>query len=261
MNENLNGDGAPVRAEERGRVLVITINRPEARNAVNRAVADGVAAALDQLEAEDWHSVGVLTGAGGTFCAGQDLKALVAGELGRNLDRGFGGIVERPPAKPIIAAVEGYALAGGCELALACDLVVAGRGASFGVPEVKRGLVAAAGALRRLPRRIPHGVAAELVLTGDPIDAARAHELGLVNRVVDDGTALERAIDLAERIAANAPLALRASKRVLSAQYGWSDEEFWERQREITDPVFHSEDAREGATAFAEKRDPEWTGH
>ncbi len=249
-----------VLTEERDRVLLITINRPEARNAINKAAAEGVAAALDRLEAADHLSVAILTGAGGNFSAGQDLKALVKGEFGVDPKRGWGGIVQKPPEKPIIAAVEGYALAGGCELALACDLIIAAEGSMFGVPEVKRSLVAAAGALLRLPRRLPHGIAMELVLTGDPIDSARALELGLVNRVVPDGTAVDAAIGLAERISENAPLALRASKRIIEAQYSWSEEEFWERQGKISGSVFASEDAREGATAFAEKRKPVWKG-
>ena len=250
----------PVLTERRDRVLVITINRPEARNAINRATAEGIATALDELEGTDELSVAILTGSGGNFCAGQDLKALLTGEVGADPERGFGGIVQRLPEKPIVAAVEGYALAGGCEIAIACDLIVAAEGSRFGVPEVKRSLVAAAGALRRLPRRLPHGLAMELVLTGEPIDAARALELGLVNRVVPDGEAIAAATELAERIAANAPLALRASKQILEAQYDWTEEQFWERQGEIAGPVFASEDAREGATAFAEKREPQWQG-
>ncbi len=249
-----------VLTEERGRVLVITINRPDARNSINRAAAEGIAAALNHLEASDGLSIAILTGAEGNFCAGQDLKALVRGEFGADPERGFGGIVQKVPEKPIIAAVEGYALAGGCEIAIACDMIIAGESSKFGVPEVKRSLVAAAGALRRLPRRLPHGIAMELALTGDPIDSARALELGLVNRVVADGTTLDEAIELAERIAKNAPLALRATKQILEAQYDWSDAEFWEKQGAISGPVFASEDAREGATAFAEKREPEWKG-
>lgn len=253
-------DDEVVLTEERDRVLVITINRPEARNAVNRAVADGVAAALDRLEAADHLSVAILRGAGGNFCAGQDLKALVKGEFGAHIERGFGGIAQRPPEKPIIAAVEGYALAGGLEIALACDLIIAAESSMFGAPEVKRSLIAAAGALLRLPRRLPHGIAMELVLTGDPIDASRALELGLINRVVEDGTASDAAIELAERIGENAPLALRATKRIIDAQYSWPEHEFWDRQGKISGPVFASEDAREGATAFAEKRKPIWKG-
>jgi enoyl-CoA hydratase len=189
-----------------------------------------------------------------------DLKAFVAGESPYYGDRGFAGIVQRPPRKPLIAAVEGFAVAGGCEIALACDLIVAARGARFGVPEVKRSLVAAGGALLRLPRRLPSGVAMELALTGDPIDAERAHELGLVNLLADPGEALESALELAGRIAANGPLALMATKQILTEAPTWPEEEFWSRQGEISGPVFASEDAREGAVAFAEKRDPVWKG-
>jgi enoyl-CoA hydratase len=249
-----------VLTERRGNVLVITLNRPDARNAVNAALAEGVAHALDELDGDDGLAVGVVTGAGKGFSSGMDLKAFVAGERPYYGDRGFAGIVQRPPDKPLIAAVEGFAVAGGCEIALACDLIVAARGARFGIPEVKRSLVAAAGALLRLPGRIPAGVAMELALTGDPIDAERGHELGLVNALTDPGGALEGALELAGRIAANGPLALRATKRILTESAGWPAAELWERQGEISGPVFTSEDAREGAVAFAEKRDPVWKG-
>lgn len=249
-----------VRVEERPGVLVITLDRPEARNAVDRAVSEAVAAALDTLDTRPDLSVGVITGAGGTFCAGMDLKAFLRGERPSVPGRGFAGITETPPAKPIIAAVEGYALAGGCEIVLACDMVVAARGARFGVPEVKRGLVAAGGGLLRLPERIPPAVAMELVLTGDFLEAQRAHDVGLVNQVVDDGSALEAALALADRIAANGPLAVAASKRVMVESRGWPVEERYTRQREIVEPVFASTDAKEGARAFAEKRTPVWEG-
>jgi enoyl-CoA hydratase/carnithine racemase len=205
-------------------------------------------------------SVGVLTGAGGGFCAGMDLKAFVKGETPYVGDRGFAGIAQRSSRKPLIAAVEGFAVAGGLEVALACDLLVAGRSAKLGIPEVKRSLVAAGGALLRLPRRIPESAAMELALTGDPITAERGYELGLVNRLADDGGALDAALELARTIAKNGPLALAATKRVMLERHGWPEEEFWQRQGEITGPVFTSEDAREGATAFAEKREPEWKG-
>ena len=250
----------PVLVEQRDRVLLVTINRPEARNAVNRAVAEGVEAAVDRLDAEDGLSLGVLTGAGGGFCAGQDLKALVAGEPGISSGRGFGGIAQKPPEKPVIAAVEGFALAGGCEIALACDLIVAAEDARFGIPEVRRGLVAAAGGLRRLPQRLPLAIAKELALTGEPIDARRAEALGLINRVAPKGGALDAALALAEEIARNAPLALAATKEIIDAQSEWSEEEFWVKQGEIAGRAFASEDAVEGATAFAEKRDPVWKG-
>jgi enoyl-CoA hydratase len=204
--------------------------------------------------------VGVLTGAGKGFCAGMDLKAFVAGERPHAADRGFAGIVQRPPAKPLIAAVEGFALAGGLEVALACDLIVASRGARLGIPEVKRSLVAAGAALLRLPRTLPRNVAIELALTGDPIDAERGYELGLVNRLSEPGGALDGALALAETIAANGPLALAATKRVMVESSDWSDAEFFDRQSEIVTPVMTSEDAREGATAFAEKRPPVWKG-
>lgn len=246
--------------ERRGRVLVITLNRPEQRNAVNLAVAQGVAAALDELDADAELSVGVLTGAGKGFCAGMDLKAFVTGERPWVGDRGFAGIAQRPPAKPLIAAIEGFAVAGGLEIALACDLIVAARGARLGIPEVKRSLVAAGGALLRLPRALPRAVAMELALTGDPISAERGYELGLVNRLAEPGAALEQALELGGAIAANGPLALAATKRILTDAAAWTEAEFWQRQGEITAPVFGSEDAREGATAFAEKRAPSWKG-
>src|SRR6187200_1603840 len=241
-------------------VLLITLNRPDARNAVNRAVAEAMAGALDELDADAALAVGVVTGAGRGFSAGMDLKAFVAGERPYVEGRGFGGLAERASDKPLIAAIEGFAVAGGLEIALACDLVVAARGARLGIPEVKRSLVAAAGALRRLPRRIPFGVALELALTGEPIDAERGYELGLVNRLAEPGAAVDAALELARAIAANGPLALAASKRILREQFDWSEEEFWARQGEIAGPVLGSQDAREGATAFAEKRAPVWRG-
>jgi enoyl-CoA hydratase len=250
----------PVLTEQRGRVLTITINRPDQRNAVNAAVAQGIAAAVDRLDGDEALSVGVLTGAGKGFCAGMDLKAFVAGERPHVPGRGFAGIVEKPPAKPMIAAIEGFAVAGGLELALACDLIVASRGARLGIPEVKRSLVAAGGALLRLPRALPRNVALEMALTGDPISAERAHELGLVNRLTDPGAALEAAQDLADEIAGNGPLALAATKRIVAESADWPDTEFFARQRALIDPVFNSEDAREGASAFSERRDPIWKG-
>ena len=252
---------SPVRVEEAdGGVLVITIDRPEARNAVNAAVAEAIAAALERLDAEDALRIGIVTGAGGTFCAGMDLKAFVTGERPWAGDRGFAGITQRAARKPLIAAVEGYALAGGFEIALACDLIVAARYARFGIPEVKRGLVAAAGGLFRLPQRIPYHLAMELALTGEPIDALRAAEIGIVNRVVDPGGALEAARELAGQIVGNAPLALSASKEVVQRAREWTEAEAWERQGQIAGDVFGSEDAQEGARAFAEKRAPDWKG-
>lgn len=241
-------------------VAVITINRPEAKNAVNGAVAKGVAGALDELDARKDVSVLVLTGAGGTFCAGMDLKGFLTGDSPIVEGRGFGGIAERPPAKPIIAAIEGYALAGGFELALSCDLIVASSAAKFGLPEVKRGLVAGAGGLLRLPLRIPYHAAMELALSGDHYPTSRLAELGLVNRVTEPGEALAAARELAAKIAENAPLALAATKRVIVESADWPSDEQFARQGDIINPVFGSKDAMEGAAAFAEKRRPEWSG-
>lgn len=249
-----------VEHSQRGRVAVLTINRPEARNAVNAALASGVAAALDELDSDADLQVGVITGAGAGFCAGMDLKAFVRGESPHVEGRGFAGIVERPPRKPLIAAIEGFAVAGGFEVALSCDLLVAARGAKLGIPEVKRSLVAAGGALLRLPRRIPYHLAMELALTGEPILAERGAELGLINRLSEPGGAVDAALELADTIAANGPLALDASKRILVESAEWSEDEAWQRQGEIAGPVFVSEDAREGATAFSEKRAPVWKG-
>jgi enoyl-CoA hydratase len=243
-----------------GAIATVTLNRPDARNAVNTALAEGVAAALDELDADAELTVGVLTGAGKGFSAGMDLKAFVAGERPWVGDRGFAGIVQRSARKPLIAALEGFAMAGGLEIALACDLVVASRAARLAIPEVKRSLVAAAGALRRLPQRLPLNVAMEMALTGDPISADRAYELGLVNRVTDPGGAVDAALELAAAIARNGPLALDATKEVLLRQADWTEEEFWREQGTIAEPVMRSEDAREGATAFAEKREPVWKG-
>ena len=241
-------------------LMIITINRPEAKNAVNRAVSYGVCAAVDELDARDDLRVGILTGAGGTFCSGMDLKAFLRGEVTRVEGRGILGIAMTPPKKPLIAAVEGYALAGGFEAMLACDLTVASRDAKFGIPEVKRGLAAAAGGLMRLPRVIPQRIAMELALTGDMISADRAAQFGLINILTEPGQALAEAKKLAARIIANAPLSVAASKRVISEQRDWSVAEMFARQQEITAPILASEDAREGAAAFAQKRKPDWKG-
>jgi enoyl-CoA hydratase len=249
-----------VLTETRDGVLVVTINRPEAKNAVNGEVATGIAAALDRLDGEDDLRVGVLTGAGGTFSAGMDLKAFLAGEVPIVEGRGLGGLTEKPPSKPLVAAVEGWALAGGFEMMLACDLVVASETARFGVPEVKRALVAGAGAAVLLPQRIPRTVALEMLLTGEPIDAPRAHALGLVNRLTVEGSALDGALELAATIAGNGPLAVRVTKQIALEARDWSFEEGWQKQADLMLPVFASEDAREGATAFAEKRPPVWKG-
>lgn len=246
--------------EERGRVLVLTMNRPEARNAMSLALAQAIADALTMFDERDDLSVAVIAGGGGTFCAGMDLKGFARGERPVVEGRGFAGIVKAPPAKPIIAAVEGYALAGGFEIVLSCDLVVASRAAKFGLPEVKRGLTAAAGGLLRLQTRIPFNLAMDLVLTGRMWEAPDAHAAGLVNRLAESGEALDRAIELAEEIAANAPLALRASKQVMSASADWPLAEKFDRQESIVNPIRESEDAAEGARAFVEKRDPVWRG-
>lgn len=241
-------------------LIIITINRPDQRNAVNRAVSYGVCAAIDELDARDDLRVGILTGAGGNFCAGMDLKAFLRGETIRVEGRGILGIALTPPRKPLIAAVEGYALAGGFEAVLACDLTVAARNAQFGLPEVKRGLAAAAGGLLRLPRLLPPRIAMELALTGDLLSAERAAALGLVNALCAPGEALAQAKQLAARIIANAPLSVAASKRVLVEQQDWSLDERFARQQALTDPVQSSADAREGAAAFAEKRPARWQG-
>ncbi|MCW3028474.1 MAG: crotonase/enoyl-CoA hydratase family protein [Solirubrobacterales bacterium] len=257
----MSDETSPVVLTERlGNVLLITLNRPEVRNAVNAALAAGVAGALDELDEDPSLSVGVLTGTGGFFCAGMDLGAFVKGEVPWFGDRGFAGIAQRASRKPLIAAIEGFAVAGGMEIALACDLIVAARGAKMGIPEVTRSLVAAGGALLRLPRRMPYHVVMELALTGDPLPAERFHELGLVNRITEPGDAIDGALELAGRLAKNGPLALIASKQILQQQFNWSTEEMWDKQGAITGPVFASEDAKEGASAFKEKRQPAWQG-
>jgi enoyl-CoA hydratase len=240
-----------VLVERRGAVQVIIINRPEARNALNGAVAAGVRDAADELDADDELRVGVLAGAGGTFSSGMDLKAFMKGESPTFVGRGLCGITQTPPRKPLVGAAEGWALAGGFELLLACDLVVAGETARFGVPEVKRSLVAGAGGALLLPHRIPRALALEMLLTGDPVDATRAAEMGLVNRVVPEGKALEAAIELAERIAANGPLALMATKEIARRGGDWTSDR-WERAAGLMGPVFKSQDAQVGARAFAE---------
>ena len=253
-------DAPAVTTERRDSTLLITIDRPKVRNAVNAAVAAGIAGALDELDADDSLSVGVLTGAGGFFCAGMDLGAFVRGESPWFGDRGFAGIAQRASVKPLIAAIEGFAVAGGMEIALACDLIVAAREAKLGIPEAKRSLVAAGGALLRLPRRMPYHVVMELALTGDPMPAERFYEFGVVNRLAEPGSAVEVALELAAAISRNGPLAVAASKRILQEQFDWSTGEMFERQGAISGPVFVSEDAKEGAAAFKEKREPMWKG-
>lgn len=246
-----------VKAE--GSVLVVTINRPETRNAMTKAAAEAIAAAMDRLDAENELRCAILTGGGGTFCSGMDLKGFLRGELPVAGNRGFGGLTAWTPVKPVIAAVDGYALAGGMELALACDMIVASTSAKFGVPEVKRGLVAGGGGVVQLPRLLPRPLAMELALTGDAMPAARAFELGLINRVVD-GPALEGANELARAISENGPLAVAASKAIIRNSWLWADDRITELQNAYLGPVFASEDAREGAAAFAQKRKAEWKG-
>jgi enoyl-CoA hydratase len=240
-------------------ILVVTFSRPAARNAMNKSASHAIAAAMDRLDEDSSLRVGILTGGGGMFCSGMDLKGFLAGEIPIVEGRGFGGITQRGPKKPLIAAVDGFALAGGLELAIACDLIVANREAKFGIPEVKRGLAAGGGGLVQLPRQVSPRVAMELALTGEPITAPRAYELGLINTVCD-GPAVDGAKALARRIAEAAPLAVAASKAVIRDSRGWADEQVAERQAAYMVPVFGSNDAREGATAFAEKRKPNWTG-
>jgi len=230
-------------------VLIVTINRPRQRNAVNGAVSAGIARALDLLDSSSELRVGVLHGAGAAFCAGMDLNAFAAGEQVRDPSRGFAGLVERPPAKPLIAAVEGWALGGGFEIVLACDLVTAGKGARFGLPEVRRGLAARGGGVFRLPRRLPHAVAMELLVTGAPLDASRAEHFG---------QALTAALELAAQVAASAPMSVRASKAVAIESADWPLAEGFQRQRAYLEPVFASQDAAEGVAAFRERRDPVW---
>jgi enoyl-CoA hydratase len=245
-----------------GHIGVITINRPSARNAVNAEVAHGIEAAIDRLENDDDLWVGVLTGAPPVFCAGADLKVIQAGrrdEL-RTQRGGFAGIVARERAKPVIAAVEGQALAGGTEICLACDLIVASRTARFGIPEVKRGLVAAGGGLFRLPRRLPFGVAMELALTGEQLDAVRAHHFGLVNRLTDEGDALNHAMEVARQIESNAPLSVRLSRRVVLEAADEDEAAGWKLSEQAMAEALSSADRQEGIAAFVEKRQPVWSG-
>jgi enoyl-CoA hydratase len=241
-------------------IAQITIDRPDVRNAIDMETAQQLAAALDRFDADEQARVGVLTGAGGMFCAGMDLKAISAGEPRPMTTRGMFGICERPPDKPLIAAVERFALGGGLEIALACDLIVAAEDAKLGLPEAKRGLVAAAGGVIRLPRRIPPAVAMELALTGDTLPVARAYELGLVNLVTAAGKAIDGALEIAGRIAANAPLATATAKKLINASADWQLDQAFEHQLPLVQAVRDSDDAREGAKAFVEKRPPVWTG-
>ena len=240
-------------------VIEVTINRAEARNAMTKAASEAIAAAMDRLEADASLRCAILSGAGGTFCSGMDLKGFLKGEIPVAGERGFGGLTNWTPSKPVIAAVDGYAFAGGMELALACDLIVASRGAKFGVPEAKRGLVAGGGGVVQLPRLLPRPLAMELALTGEPMLAERAFELGLVNRLTD-GPAIEGARELARLVAGNGPLAVAASKAIIRGSWLWPVEEINRQQAPYIESVFNSQDAQEGARAFAEKRPPNWQG-
>lgn len=242
--------------ETHGRVRLITMNRPEARNSINNALGEALVAAIAELDSDDDLTAGVLTGAGGGFSAGMDLKAFAT----EGVPKSFGQFLQAGSKKPLIAAVEGFALAGGLEIALTCDLIVAAKGVKLGIPEVNKGLVAAGGGLFRLPARVPYGVAMELALTSDPITAEEAKDLGLVARLAEPGKAAEVALELAERIARNAPLAVAASKQIIRQTRGKSEDEAWALQTPLVGKVFKSEDAKEGPRAFAEKRDPKWSG-
>lgn len=251
-----------VRYEQRGHVAVLTISRPEARNAVNGAVARGIEAGLDRAEGSTDVRAVVLTGAGPAFCAGADLKAIGAGQ-GDTLSTargGFAGVTERERVLPLIAAVDGPALAGGTEIVLACDLVVASESARFGIPEVKRGLIAGAGGLFRLGRVLPLNVAMEAALTGDPFDAVTAHRFGLVNELCAPGAALETALRLAQRVGVNAPLAVRESRTLVAETAALSEPEAWARTHAAAARILASEDVQEGVLAFVERRAPSWAG-
>jgi enoyl-CoA hydratase len=253
-------DGPNILVTRADGVQVVTINRAHVRNAIDNATACDIAAAMDELDERDDLSAGVITGSGTSFCAGMDLRAFLAGERPSTPGRGFAGLVEKPPAKPLIAAVNGPAIAGGFEIVLACDLIVAAEDAFFGLPEVKRGLIAAAGGLIRLPRRVPYHLAMEWALTGEYFPARRAHELSLVNRLVPADQVLVEAVTLARAIGANGPMAVRGTKRTIVESSGWPAAEAFDRGREISEPVRASDDAKEGARAFREKRAPVWRG-
>lgn len=249
-----------VTTEIQGRLMIITLNRPDAMNAVNHTMAKQLADVMDELDANQSVSVGVLTGAGRGFCAGMDLKEFVEKGMPNVGDRGFGGIVQRAAKKPLVSAVEGFALAGGLEIAMSTDLIVAAKGAKLGIPEVGVGLFASAGAMLKLPRTVPYSMAMRMALTGQPITAEQAYDAGLVTELAEKGEALKTAIELASVIAENAPLGLMASKELLREMQGRTPDEFWQYQQAQLDKVFTSEDGIEGASAFAEKRKPVWKG-
>lgn len=248
-----------VLTEKRGKIFIITINRPEVKNACNGATAMQMCQAIDTFEDDQNLFVAIITGAGGTFSAGADLKAAAKGEK-RSTPRGGFGIMAKPPRKPIIAAIEGYAVAGGMELALSCDMIVAANNAKMGLPEVRHNLVAVGGGLFRLPKRMPYHLVMELALTADMLPAEHFHRFGVVNRLTEPGQALETAIELAERLMVNGPTAQIATKEIIRRSYEWTEEEAWEKQMGIAEPALNSEDRKEGLKAFAEKRKPIWTG-
>ncbi|MDH6706633.1 enoyl-CoA hydratase [Kitasatospora sp. MAA19] len=260
MTPTPTSDAPTVRTEEHDGVLVITIDRPKVRNAVDGATARALADAFDRLDARGDLVVGVLTGAGGIFSAGMDLKAYAAGDTPVIPGRGFAGLTRSQPHTPLIAAVEGWALGGGTEMALACDLIVAAQNATFGLTEVTFGLVPPEGGIVRLPERIPRNIALEILLTGDPLSAARAEQLGLVNHLTLPGEALDKALELAHRIARNAPLSIAAVKRAVNERTAYGDQDAFRQQDQLVAPVLASHDAQEGAHAFAEKRPPHWEG-
>ncbi|MEU4585451.1 crotonase/enoyl-CoA hydratase family protein [Kitasatospora aureofaciens] len=260
MTTTPTSDASTVRAEEHDGVLVITIDRPKVRNAIDGATARALADAFDRLDARGDLVVGVLTGAGGTFSAGMDLKAYAAGDTPVIPGRGFAGLTRSQPHTPLIAAVEGWALGGGTEMALACDLIVAAQNATFGLTEVTFGLVPPEGGIVRLPERIPRNIALEILLTGDPLSAVRAEQLGLVNHLTPPGEALDKALELAHHIARNAPLSIAAVKRAISERTAYGDQDAFRQQDQLVAPVLASHDAQEGAHAFAEKRPPHWEG-
>ena len=250
----------PVLIEERDGVLIMSLDRPHVRNAIDLATINAIEAALDRLDDDAAFGAGVLTGSGGTFSAGMDMKAFADVQAGSVAETALGRLVRRSTRMPLVAAVEGFAVGGGCELALACDLIVAARGASFGLPEVKHSLVASGGGPLRLPRRLPFGLAMEMALTGSPMPAERAYEHGLVNHLTEPGAALDGALRLASTVVVNGPLAVAATKRLVWGQLDWTADEFWQEQDSILRAVNSSADAHEGVRAFIEKRPPVWGG-